>query len=402
MKINTHPLTHCIQQKFVVPVKYGVYFTQDLFHRDNETLKQVVLSKNEQKAVKILFVLDNGLVEKHKNLPQQIKSYCAQFPDVFQATPEPLVLPGGETCKNNEKHVTTIISEINKNGICRHSFVAAIGGGAVLDVVGYAAAIAHRGVRLIRIPTTVLSQNDSGVGVKNGINYFDKKNFIGTFSPPFAVINDINFLETLEERDWRSGIAEAIKVALIKDEAFFFFLEKASKDLKSCNLEKMKILIRRCAELHLDHIASGDAFETGSSRPLDFGHWAAHKLEHLTHYSLRHGEAVAIGIALDCTYSFLKGFFPEIHLNRVIKLLHNYGFRLFIPELRLAGGKEFAVLEGIEEFREHLGGQLTVMLLQQIGKGKEVHQIDSEIMKKSIKRLQKHEQNILYTENGEE
>lgn len=398
--VKEHKTIH-FQQKFSVPVSYGVYFTQGLFDPGNETLKQVVSFKNE-KPVKTLFILDSGLVEKNKNLPQQIKSYCTNYPGIFSSFAGPLILPGGEGCKNDRKYVDDVVDEINANGICRHSFVVAIGGGAVLDVVGYAAAIAHRGVRLVRVPTTVLSQNDSGVGVKNGINYFNKKNFIGTFSPPFAVINDLDFLETLEERDWRSGIAEAIKVALIKDEGFFSFLEEASGELKKRDKENMMHLIRRCAELHLEHIASGDAFEAGTSRPLDFGHWAAHKLENFTGYSLRHGEAVAIGIALDCTYSFLKGLLQEDHLNRILRLLSNYGFKLFIPELRQAFGKEYAVLDGIEEFREHLGGQLTVMLLENIGKGIEVHDLDPEKMKESIKRLQQYEQNRLLVESKRE
>ena len=93
--------------------------------------------------------------------------------------------------------------------------MVAIGGGAVLDAVGYAAATAHRGVRLIRVPTTVLSQDDSAVGVKNGINAFGKKNFVGSFAPPHAVLNDFDLLRTLQDRDWRAGISEAVKVALL-------------------------------------------------------------------------------------------------------------------------------------------------------------------------------------------
>ena len=96
-----------------------------------------------------------------------------------------------------------------------------IGGGAVLDMVSFAAAIAHRGIRVVRFPTTVLAQADSGVGVKNSINLFGKKNFVGTFVPPFAVINDFDFLETLEPRDRIAGVVEAVKVALLKDAAFF-------------------------------------------------------------------------------------------------------------------------------------------------------------------------------------
>ncbi len=208
-----------IRQSFTLPVAYDVYFTEDLFAPANPTFKQVFSRKTEKK-LKLLFVVDSGLLEKTPGLQEKIRTYCE---DILQLEdfPDPIILPGGEESKNNLDHVTSVLDQINKYGISRHSFVVAIGGGAVLDAAGFAAGIAHRGVRLIRIPTTVLSQNDSGVGVKNGINWYNKKNFLGTFTPPFAVINDQQFLRTLEERDWRGGISEAVKVALIKDRNFF-------------------------------------------------------------------------------------------------------------------------------------------------------------------------------------
>ena len=110
--------------------------------------------------------------------------------------------------------------------MCRHSYVIVIGGGAALDLVGFAASTAHRGVRLVRFPTTTLSQGDGGVGVKNGVNYFGKKNWIGTFSVPEAVVNDFNFLLGLPHSQKRAGYVEAIKVALIRDRSFFEFIEE--------------------------------------------------------------------------------------------------------------------------------------------------------------------------------
>ena len=137
----------------------------------------------------------------------------------------------------------------------------------------------------------------------------------------------------------------------------------------------------------MDHIAGGDPFEMGSSRPLDFGHWAAHKLEQLTDYELRHGDAVAIGICLDVTYSFFKEIITKQEHERVIKLFKDLGFPVYIPEL---SGEN--VLKGLEEFREHLGGELTIMLLEEIGKGVEVHQLDADLILKAtdtLKELEK-------------
>nr|MBI1231448.1 3-dehydroquinate synthase [Cytophagales bacterium] len=234
----------------------------------------------------------------------------------------------------------------------------------------------------IRIPTTVLSQNDSGVGVKNGINAYGKKNYLGTFAPPYAVINDFTFLKTLDDRDWRSGISEAIKVGLIKNATFFDWIAANAKALASREQAPMESLVIKCAEMHLEHIGGKDPFETGSSRPLDFGHWAAHKLEHLTDYKVRHGEAVAIGIALDSTYSFLKGMISEADLTRIVSVIDTLGFELYVPEL---SGE--ILLKGLEEFREHLGGRLTIMLLEEIGKGVEVHEMDTELILQAVEKL---------------
>ena len=244
------------------------------------------------------------------------------------------------------------------------------------------------GVRHIRIPTTVLSQNDSGVGVKNGVNYHGKKNFLGTFAPPAAVFNDAHFLSTLDERDWRSGMIEAVKVALIKDAAFFEWMEQHAEELAVGEPAALQYLIRRCAELHIQHIGgAGDPFESGSSRPLDFGHWSAHKLEQLTDFELRHGEAVSIGIALDSVYALLTGMLDNDSLERIIRLLKQLRLPLYHPLLDTDEDGSSPIMAGLEEFREHLGGRLTIALLEGIGKGKEVHAIDPATLHKAAEML---------------
>ena len=298
-------------------------------------------------------------------------------------------MPGGEGCKNDPALLDELQRSLVAYGIDRHSYAIAIGGGAVLDLVGYAAATVHRGVRHIRIPTTVLAQNDSGVGVKNGVNAMGMKNLLGSFAPPYAVINDSAFIDILPGREKRAGMAEAVKVALIRDQSFFEWLEQQADELAIFASEPLDRLIRRCAMLHMRQIAlGGDPFERGSARPLDFGHWAAHKLEALSQFSLRHGEAVAIGIALDTHYSVLKGHLPAGQDVRVRRLLEKLGFRLWHEacDQRTADG-HFALTEGLNEFREHLGGQLTITLLSDIGSGIEVHEMDEDAISASIEWL---------------
>ncbi|MED5454596.1 MAG: 3-dehydroquinate synthase [Verrucomicrobiota bacterium] len=297
---------------------------------------------------------------------------------------------GGERTKNSYFHVSEIQSKIEMHHIDRHSYVIAIGGGALLDMAGLASSTAHRGVRHIRIPTTTLSQADSGVGVKNGINAFGKKNFIGTFTPPFAVINDYELITSLNNRDKRNGYAEAVKVALIRDYDFFEWIEKNASDLAEFSSKEMEQLIYRCAQLHINHIAgSGDPFEFGSARPLDFGHWAAHKLEQLSEYRIRHGEAVAIGIALDAIYSQLMGYLSKKSTNRILNLLEKLKFELFTNELLHEDDSgSLQIINGLEEFREHLGGNLTITLLESLGKGFEVHEMNLPLIVNSIHELQ--------------
>jgi 3-dehydroquinate synthase len=302
----------------------------------------------------------------------------------------PLVIEGGERVKNSYFHVSEIQSAVDKHHIDRHSYIIAVGGGALLDMAGLAAATAHRGVRHIRIPTTTLSQADSGVGVKNGINAFGKKNFIGSFCPPFAVINDFTLLATLAPRDQRAGCVEAVKVACIRDRAFFEEIERDAAALAAFEPAPMQRLIFRCAELHLNHIASsGDPFEFGSARPLDFGHWAAHKLEQLSDYTIRHGEAVAIGIALDVIYSRKLGLLDAASAERVLVLLERLGFDLFANELlNVDSSHNLHVITGLMEFREHLGGELTITLLQGLGQGLEVHEMNLPKVVEAIYELQ--------------
>lgn len=374
-----------LQQTFSVRFDYSVFFTENLFDQGNNTFRDFLNTQKTDTTKKIFFVIDSGVAEHHPYLEDQIKIYFKNEKS-FALINELLVIPGGEGAKNNEQFFNKLVNAVDQYGIDRHSYIVAIGGGSVLDLVGYAAAVSHRGIRHIRIPTTVLSQNDSGVGVKNGINYKGKKNFLGTFAPPIAVFNDYNFLTTLIDEEWRSGISEAVKVALIKDKTFYAWLEENAAALAARNMPAMKYLVKRCAQMHMEHIASGDPFEMGSSRPLDFGHWSAHKLEQLSNFTVRHGEAVALGIALDSAYSFISGRLKEEDAKNIVLLLKKLGFAVTHPLMDIKDDHSL-ILKGLNEFREHLGGKLTIMLLVAIGKGEEVHELDIPLLRKASEWL---------------
>jgi 3-dehydroquinate synthase len=380
----------CYAQRFTITYDYPVHFTERLFEPANPLLADVVSRLEPGRRHRCLVFVDQGLLGSRPELPDEIAAYARHHRARMALVAPPITVPGSERIKNELCCIEQMQRQVFEHGIDRHSYVIAIGGGAVLDAVGLVAATSHRGVRLIRVPTTVLSQNDSGVGVKNGINLYGVKNFYGTFAPPFAVLNDIDLLTPLAERDKIAGMAEAVKVALIRDGSFFAWLERAADDLATFRRPALVTMIQRCAELHMRQIAhGGDPFETGSARPLDYGHWSAHKLESLSQHRVRHGEAVAIGIALDARYSVLAGLLAEGQEERICTLLEHLGFRLWHRALEAKRPDGcLAILEGLREFREHLGGELTVTLLAGIGRGIEVHEIDETTMLAAMRWLQ--------------
>jgi 3-dehydroquinate synthase len=361
-------------QRFSVPYEFPVVFTEGVFDPENPALREALGRLEPRKRHRVVVFVDDGL----PGVPEAVSAYARHHADAILLACPPISMPGGEKVKSELHFVESAQQALFDLHIDRHSFVVAVGGGALLDAIGLVAATTHRGVRHVRIPTTVLAQNDSGVGVKNGVNFRGVKNFVGTFAPPFAVLNDLRFILTLPERDKIAGMAEAVKVSLIRDAEFFRWIERHMDDLATFEPKAMATIIRRCAELHMRQIGQGgDPFETGSARPLDYGHWSAHKLESLTRHHLRHGEAVAIGMALDARYSVLAGLLGAGEEERICALLEYLGFALWHPALARTGPSgDWTILEGLDEFREHLGGELTVTLLAGIGTGVEVHEMD--------------------------
>ncbi|MGH8720721.1 MAG: 3-dehydroquinate synthase [Burkholderiales bacterium] len=386
MNHSTQARTTTHWQRFAVPYEFPVVFTEGVFDPENPALRDVLCRLEPAKRHRAVFFVDDGLGE---GLLAAIRAYAARHGDAIELACAPVTVPGGERIKTELHFVESMQQTLFELRLDRHSYVVAVGGGAVLDAVGLVAATTHRGVRHVRIPTTVLAQNDSGVGVKNGVNLQGVKNFVGTFAPPFAVLNDPEFVLKLPDRDKIAGMAEAVKVSLIRDAEFFTWIERHMDELATFEREAMAHMIRRCAELHMRQIGhGGDPFEMGSARPLDYGHWSAHKLESLTRHHLRHGEAVAIGMALDARYSVLAGLLPADEEERICALLEYLGFTLWHPALAKTGANgEWVILEGLKDFQEHLGGELTITLLAGVGKGVEVHEMDTDRVREAMQWL---------------
>ncbi|MFA7172387.1 MAG: 3-dehydroquinate synthase [Kiritimatiellia bacterium] len=377
-----------IHQKFTVSFEYSVHFTHHVFDLDNSLLAETMPSRPDG-AARALVVIDSGVVAANPALLEQLNRWFASNAGAIELVKPPMIVPGGENVKNGWSSVREIMTYAGLEHLDRQSYIIAIGGGSVLDMAGFAAALVHRGLRLVRLPTTVLGQNDAGVGVKNGMNDGGTKNFIGTFAPPFAVINDFEFLKSLPFKEWVSGVAEAFKVAIIADCQFFTWLCENAQRIKERDQGVMEKLVYRTAQLHLNHIAtSGDPFEFGSARPLDFGHWAAHRLELISNFSIGHGAGVAIGIAIDSAYAMLENRISQAEFTSIINGLQGCGLATSSELLgRLNSEGEPDLLEGLEQFREHLGGDLCVTLPNPIGSKIEVHEMNRDLLKEAIRMV---------------
>jgi len=377
-----------IERPIHLELAHRIEFTRNLFSPENSVLADAIARSDGDFPHRVIAFVDGGVVGGNQNLLRDISFWFSGRDGELELVESPIVLPGGESCKNDWSLVPEIWRSISENSIDRHSFVMAVGGGAFLDLVGFAASTAHRGVRMIRIPTTSLSQGDGGVGVKNGVNFFGKKNWVGTFAVPYAVINDFSFLQTLDDRSRRAGIIEAIKVAIVRSRDFYEKIEQCASQLKNLEDDILEKVIRRSAEEHVDHIAtSGDPYELGSARPLDYGHWVAHKLEQISAFRIGHGEAVAIGMAVDLIYSKRTGLMSPEDCESVLTLIESVGFDIYDADLHRTEDGRSVILHGLQEFREHLGGKLTITLVPEIGRKIEVNEMEEDEILASIEEL---------------
>ena len=263
---------HTIRQQISVSWDFPVTFTQRLFAVENPVLVETLDRLGEGRRHRAIVFIDSQVAAAYPHLAGQVRAYFLAHPHRLELALDPQIVPGGEAAKNDFAFVDGFMRLLLESRMDRQSFVIIVGGGAVMDSVGLAAALVHRGLRQVRVPTTVLGQNDAGVGVKNGVNFLGGKNAIGTFAPPFAVLNDFDFLLSLPDRDWLCGVSEAFKVAIIRDAKFFDWLCDNAAKFPARDFDAMQYLVTRCAEIHLEHIRTGgDPFEYGRARPYSNG-----------------------------------------------------------------------------------------------------------------------------------
>jgi 3-dehydroquinate synthase len=268
----------------------------------------------------------------------------------------------GESLKNL-RTVELLARNLVRNGADRRSLLVAVGGGVVGDVAGFVAASYLRGVALVHVPTTVVAQVDSSIGGKTGVNLPEGKNLVGAFYPPRVVLSDPEVLRTLPEREFRGGLAEIMKHAIISDAMMFAYLEKNMQRLQRRDHLALNYLIPRNVGIKA-RVVSRDERESGLREILNFGHTFAHALESVTHYKrYQHGEAVAWGMMAAALLGHEIGVTRADDVSRIVALVRRIG--PLPPWPRVAEGALIAAMHSDKKVRY---GKLRFVLASRIGK----------------------------------
>lgn len=272
-----------------------------------------------------------------------------------------IVLPHGERTKCIDS-LTRLYTFLSESGITRRDIVIALGGGVIGDLAGLAAATWLRGVRLVQLPTTLLAQVDSSVGGKVAVDLPQGKNLVGAFWQPSLVLVDPDTLNTLSPDFWRDGLGEVVKYGCINDEALFELLEGAAHAGRDGVMAHMDELLRRCISAKA-RVVEQDEHDTGLRMTLNFGHTIAHAVETVQQYGgLRHGEAVAVGMAAITRLSEKRGMTKPGTTQRLLALETALGLPVDLPDVP----KE-AFLRAMGMDKKTMGKKLTIVLLKEIG-----------------------------------
>ena len=306
----------------------------------------------------------------------------------------PVLLPDGEEYKTLDG-VAKIIDEFVARDLRRDATVVAFGGGVVGDVAGFAAATYMRGIRLIQMPTTLLAQVDAAVGGKTGVNHPAGKNLIGAFYQPAVVLCDSDFLTTLPEREYRAGLAEVVKYALLRDAEFFAWLEDNADALLARENDTVQNTVARCVRMKAEIVAA-DERETGEQRALlNLGHTFAHALENITGYGAwLHGEAVAAGLVAAAKLSEKMMEFPPADTARIVELLARLGLPISFSSASMdettTGGLSFAeaMLSAMSRDKKHAATTAHFVLSDKIGHAQKFPVSDMALVRAVLEEMQ--------------
>lgn len=316
------------------------------------------------------FLITDESVERH---------WSKKIEEIIPDIREKIILKPGEQSKNII-NVQKIWQKLLLSGSDRKTLVINLGGGVIGDIGGFAASTYMRGIDFLQIPTTLLSQVDSSVGGKVGVNFLNVKNLIGTFDQPVGVICDINLLSTLPDKEFVSGFAEIIKHGIVADKKYFDFV--TSKTPRSFNKKELVKIVTGSVKIKA-RIVEEDEKETGKRKSINFGHTIGHAVEALsrnTNYPLCHGEAISIGLVLESKISEILGLISKHDFNQIKEALRNADLPVTLPDFSFE-----ALTTQIKTDKKSEKGKINWTLVQGIGRAAINQIIDDRVLNRAIK-----------------
>ncbi len=359
-------------------IQYEVINSKDIFSSDNRKLYEFCKDR------KCLVIISETIYRLYS---YKIFHYFKDI--ILNNQMEIITIKTGE--KNKDiSNVLNIINSAKSFKLDRKAALIGIGGGILLDIVGFAASMYRRRIDYVRIPTTLIGQVDAGIGIKTGVNYCGTKNFIGAFYPPTLVVNDIDLLKTLSKSDFSAGLSEIVKIGLVCDKYLIEILEEHSDSILDAypNGENEEVLIKinEIAIVRMLEQLSNNFLEKKLERLVDFGHTFSPFIEESSDYHIQHGHAVALDMAISTELSYQKGYITEYERIRIHTLLHKLGLNLY--------NSEVFVLEKMWKFLEevilHRGNKLNLVVPYGIGKGcfiRDIEEISEGMLWKAFESL---------------
>jgi 3-dehydroquinate synthase len=331
-------------------------------------LDEVGTCLREARATQAIVISDRAVVRPHAERVAESLAAAGVPHDLLE-------VPSGEASKSSSE-ATRLWKAFAQRAVDRRAHVVAVGGGVVGDLAGFVAATYVRGVSVWQVPTTLVAQVDSAIGGKTGINLPDGKNLVGCFWQPRGVFSDVDTLETLPEREFRSGLAEVVKYGVIRDEAFFAWLEDQTTSILARETDTLTRLIQ-VSSLHKAAVVSEDEYEqTGLRAILNYGHTFAHAFESATGYGrLLHGEAVSLGMAAAARLALLLGRVDEAFVRRQDALLTSFGLPINLLTVTEEHPPQ-ALIDIMRRDKKTIGGNLRFVLPSRMGAVELVEQVD--------------------------
>ncbi len=359
-------------------ILYEVVNSKDIFSPDNKKLYEFCKDR------KCLVIISETVYRLYND---KIYRYFKDI--ILNNKMEIITIETGE--KNKDiSNVLNIINSAKSFKLDRKGLLIGIGGGILLDIVGFAASMYRRRIDYVCIPTTLIGQIDAGIGIKTGVNYCGTKNFIGAFYPPTLVVNDIDFLKTLSKSDFSAGLSEIVKIGLVCDKNLIEILEEHSDYILGAytngKYEEVLMKINEIAIVRMLEQLSINFLEKNLERLVDFGHTFSPFIEESSNFNIQHGHAVALDMAISTELSYQKGYITECERVRIHTLLHKLGLKIYNSEVFVLD----KMWKFLEEIILHRGNKLNLVVPYGIGKGcfvRDVEEISKDMLLKAFESL---------------